>query len=277
MSETFVAEKKVAAFFDLDGTLVTPPSLEWRFVLHLARKRKLHLSSVTKWLGIFLFESFKQLAAPVLLPIRLAALDQNKAHLAGVAESAVAEWAKHHLETVEFFPEALRQISWHRERGHAIYFLSGTLGPFARAVALLLAPHFGEILVSATELETVGGRLTGGIIGDAICGPAKARAMIRLGDRHNLDLTRSFAYGNSSTDRWMLAAAGHPVAINPGVALAQLARQHGWPIARWSADRSIRLRPSCARTGFDLGDSSTVCLIGEPFIPRRGIHGNNPI
>jgi phosphoserine phosphatase len=123
----------------------------------------------------------------------------------------------------------------------------------------------GEIHVAATELESVGGLWTGRIAGEAICGPEKARAMSQLVERLHLDLAQSYAYANSSTDRWMLAAVGHPVAVNPGVTLAQLAREYGWPIARWNVDDAISLH----RSNLDLTNG--------PLIPRRRFHGNNSI
>ncbi|HLW99013.1 MAG TPA: HAD-IB family hydrolase [Candidatus Acidoferrales bacterium] len=265
MNESRTCEKNVAAFFDLDGTVLAPPSLEVRFVAHLARGGKLRPSAITKWLAVFLYEALKNLTAPVHFPIRLATLDRNKAHLAGVNQRAAADWAEQHLARVEFFPQALKQIALHRQRGHTIFFLSGTLAPLAQVAASHLAPTLGEIHVAATELESVGDIWTGRIAGEAICGPAKARAMSQLAERFHIDLTQSYAYANSSTDRWMLAAAGHPLAVNPGVALAQLAREYGWPILRWNVDDPISLH----RSNFDLTNG--------PLIPRRGIHGNNSI
>lgn len=265
MNESRTYEKNVAAFFDLDGTVLAPPSLEGRFVAYLARSGKLLPSAITKWLAVFLYEALKNLTAPALFPIRLAALDRNKAHLAGVNQHAAADWAEQHLARVEFFPQALKQIALHRQRGHTIFFLSGTLAPLAQVVASHLAPTLGEIHVAATELEGVGSQWTGRIAGEAVCGPAKAHAMSRLAERLNIDLTQSYAYANSSTDRWMLAAVRHPVAVNPGVALAQLAREYGWPIARWNVDDAVSLH----RSNFDLSNG--------PLIPRRRFHGNNSI
>lgn len=277
MTESLFAEKNAAAFFDLDGTVVTQPSLEWRFVAHLARKGKLRASSAGRWLGKFLFEGVKQLSGEVQIPFRLEAIDRNKLYLAGVPDCAARDWSEQSSETIEFFPDALRQIAWHRERGHAIFFISGTLAPLAWAAASQLAVTGQGIFVAATELESVAGHWTGRISGEAICGPAKARAIGRLAARHDLDLSRCYAYANSSMDRWMLAAVGHPVAVNPGIALAQLAHEYGWPIARWYVDRAISFRRGIrpANTGFIAAPNSD--MSNESLIPRRRIHGNNSI
>jgi HAD superfamily hydrolase (TIGR01490 family) len=234
--EHAMKQSAIAAFFDIDGTLLPGPSLEWRLVAHLARRLVLRPAAIGNWMGVFLAEYSSALWRRNIMPVRLAAVDRNKLYLAGARESILEEWAANHLESLatdEFFPGALAKIAWHRERGHRVFLVSGTLTPLARAIGARLADG-GEIEVVATKLEIAGGILTGNIAGDAICGPAKACAMVRAAARYDLDLTRSYAYGNSSTDRWMLAAAGHAVAVNPCAALVRLARRCGWRIAQWS-------------------------------------------
>ena len=48
-----------------------------------------------------------------------------------------------------------------------------------------------------------------------------------------MDLARSYAYGNSVNDRWMLAAVGRPTAVNAGEELRRVARLYGWPEVQW--------------------------------------------
>jgi HAD superfamily hydrolase (TIGR01490 family) len=225
--------RKIGAFFDLDGTVIAPPSLEWRFATHLARNRELRASAIARWLGLFLKDGLKSLYSDTDLPTRLAAVDRNKAYLAGVRVSAAQNWAAHHAKSLEFFPDAIRRIAWHREKGHEIFFVSGTLAPLAHVAAT----HLGvaaESSVAASELVELEGRWTGNVAGEAVSGPAKALSMQRLAAIHHIELAHSFAYGNSFADRWFLAAVGNAVAINPGSALAALARTSGWPILRWA-------------------------------------------
>ena len=68
-----------------------------------------------------------------------------------------------------------------------------------------------------------------------MCGPAKARAIERLAAQYGLDLGRSYAYGNSWSDRWMLESVGRPAAVNPAARLARLTRYRGWPVLVWHA------------------------------------------
>jgi len=226
----------VAAFFDIDGTLVPPPSLEKRFLRYLL------------WRGAIGWINFARCAAPLLHETSRAlfgkeraglefATAQCKAYLAGVPTTAMDAWlgwlARHSIERI---PEALQRIDWHARQGHRIFLLSGTLQPLAEVLARLIPV---PVEVCATQLECEDGRYTGRVLGEAVSGPAKARAMERLAAAHFLDLERSYAYGDSFADRWMLARVGHPCVVQAAERssrrLAWLVRRRGWPILRWSA------------------------------------------
>jgi HAD superfamily hydrolase (TIGR01490 family) len=223
---------KVAAFFDLDGTVIVPPSLEFRFAAYLARRGDLRCAAIFDWLRVFLEAGMKALAARGGTSARLKALDENKSYLAGVREQAAAEWSKEKATEIECYADALARIAWHREQGHAIFLVSGTLEPLARAVERRIARGC-EIGVVATELQSSLGLWTGFTAGEALCGAAKARAVRDLAARHEIDLAQSYAYGDSLADRWMLAAVGNAIAVNPGARLMWHARRRGWRIARW--------------------------------------------
>src|SRR5437764_331249 len=82
--------------------------------------------------------------------------------------------------------------------------------------------------VCATQLEERNGRWTGRIIGDAMYGDGKARAVKRIAAEGAFDLSQCYAYGNCSNDRWMLEAVGQGVAVNPSRRMESLARRRGW-------------------------------------------------
>ncbi|HEY4839707.1 MAG TPA: HAD-IB family hydrolase [Candidatus Acidoferrales bacterium] len=210
---------RIAAVFDIDGTLLPAPSLELRLLAHLALNGELHLRSISKWLRSLFASSL--------------ALDENKAYLEGVKISATQEWIAREFTELELFSDALKIVDWHRRRGHAIVLISGTLTPLARAVGTLFADN-DEIFVRATKLECNGDRWSGRVNGEAICGPAKERALTRLAAKHHFDLTRSYAYADSWKDRWLLAAVGHPVVVNSAPRMARHGRRCGWRLINWN-------------------------------------------
>jgi len=212
--------------------MLSAPSLELRLLTDLALARKLRLRAIAAWLRILLAQLFRVSRDMFRNQTSSLALNENKAYWEGVRLGSVDEWIAREIAELEFFSEALTMIDWHRRRGHAIVLISGTLAPLARAIGILVTEG-AEIFVKATELESNCGRWAGRVDGEAICGPAKERALMRLAAENNFDLSRSYAYANSLNDRWLLGAAGHPIAVNAAPKLAHLARKSGWRLVNW--------------------------------------------
>ena len=60
--------------------------------------------------------------------------------------------------------------------------------------------------------------------------------------RSDLDLSKSFAYGNEMSDAGMLEAVGHPAAVNASWRLDRKARRRGWTVLRWSGSHEEKKR-----------------------------------
>jgi HAD superfamily phosphoserine phosphatase-like hydrolase len=257
---------QIAAFFDLDGTLVPLPSLERRFFQILRHRREIALKSYFSWLR----EAWK------LLPRGISPVTHaNKMYLRGVksfdenctenrAGSLVhkggrpsrirADQAEGQASTPPrrnprlpvpcFFEDGMERVVCHAMLGHDIVIVSGTLEPLARAAARALevelaARRFAKkIRVCATSLEDIEGRWTGRILGEAMFGEAKARAVRKVAEEMGLDLSQCWAYGDGVADRWMLQAVGHPAAVNPTLRLARVARERDWPVLLWREERN---------------------------------------
>lgn len=249
------AEDGVAAFFDLDGTLLPPPSLEKRLFRDLRGRGLITTRNYLAWLVE---------AARLLLHGIEAILHANKMYLRGVAvEKASWEWGEGRstrrkaAESLRdlFYREALKCLAWHAKQGHAILIVSGSLQPLALGAAAVLEDVLAAqglrtaIGVYATRLEEREGRWAGRVAGEAMFGAAKARAVREIAASRRFELETCFAYGNSANDRWMLEAVGRPAAVNPSNDLARIAARNGWPILRWNNERDSTHSSLDARLG----------------------------
>jgi putative phosphoserine phosphatase/1-acylglycerol-3-phosphate O-acyltransferase len=225
------AARKIGAFFDLDGTLLAPPSLEWRFIGYLMERDEIRTVNVARWIarsaGTFLSNGHRSVLA-------------NKYYLAGIQESVVGEWKKTIAPgSLPLLIEGINRMRWHLESGHRVVLVTGTLAPLARAMARQL-PYGVE--VRATELETKDGQFTGRLSGAHVSFEEKERVIRREAAISDLDLSNSFAYGNEMSDAGMLAAVGHPAAVNASWGLDRKARRRGWTVLRWSGSHEEKER-----------------------------------
>jgi len=221
------------AFFDIDGTLLAKPSLERKFFLQLQRRGQIPAANCFRWI--------KETLRPDLRGLR-ATLNSNKRYLRGLPPTIFCEsqFRKGSQELPEFFPAAIQRVWWHALRGDSIVLASGTLAPLAEIVKFALQRELlwrgvgTKIVVLATQLEIRDGRLTGRVAGEAMFGEAKARAVREFSQTANIPLEHCSAYGDSSLDRWMLAAVGRPYAVNPTAPMRRIAQSHGWQILAWT-------------------------------------------
>ena len=240
---------RVAAFFDLDGTLIAEPSVERRFFANLWHRRAIRRRNYFLWLGRAVW-----LAPRGIEMVRHA----NKMYLRGVCASGSdcdvdrGQLARRgaggsgpsEMAVPRFFPGGVDQVAWHARQGHAIVLVSGTLAPLAREMALALTVRLAvrgiaaSVAVCATRLEENDGRWTGRIVGEAMFGEAKGRAVRRLAAEEGFALERCYAYGDSAGDRWMLEAVGRPCVVNPSEGMEELARRRDWAVLAWTAQRS---------------------------------------
>jgi HAD superfamily phosphoserine phosphatase-like hydrolase len=152
-----------------------------------------------------------------------------------------------------FSVEAMECVVWHAERGHLLVIVSGTLEPLAERAARAMEAELAArglhsaIRVCATLLEAKNEAWTGRIVGEAMFGETKARAIRRFAATEDLDLQRCFAYGDNANDKWMLEAVGKPAAVNPTSDLARIARRNEWAVLRWRKEKTFTQRTQSAQ------------------------------
>lgn len=82
----------------------------------------------------------------------------------------------------------------------------------------------------ANRLEFVNGYATGRVLPPVMASATKAKWIREYAERENINLSESYAYSDSISDLPMLSIVGHPVAVNPDFRLKQTARQHDWAV-----------------------------------------------
>ncbi|WP_295660754.1 HAD family phosphatase [uncultured Nocardioides sp.] len=143
----------------------------------------------------------------------------------------------HNIVDPLVYDEAVSLIEEHHLAGRDVVIVSTSgaevVGPIGE---MLGADH-----VVATRMEIEDGRYTGGIAYYAYA-EEKARAIRELADLRGYDLDRSYGYSDSVTDAPMLAAVGHPHAVNPDRELRRVAVAEGWPVLVFTKPVALRSR-----------------------------------
>jgi phosphoserine phosphatase len=226
---------EIAAFFDLDGTLVPAPSLERRFFSVLRKNGKIPIANYLYWCG----ETLR------LFPRGpLAVQHGNKKYLRGLCRDLVFRY----METITFFEEGTTRIAAHAKQGHRIFLVSGTLEALGQLAAMGLECELEargiqiRPQVFATRLLEVNGRWTGAIDGEPLYGRAKAACVKAVAAERKIDLRQCHAYGNSLLDRHFLNSVGCGHAVNPYKEMAALAKQKNWTIWHWHEQKLAAAR-----------------------------------
>jgi HAD superfamily hydrolase (TIGR01490 family) len=135
------------------------------------------------------------------------------------------------------YAEADELIEEHRAAGRDIVLVSASGEEIVRPIGELL----GVTDVIATRMAVADGHYTGEIEFYA-AGEAKVAAARALAAARGYDLAESYAYSDSVSDLPLLAAVGHPTAVNPDRALRRAATERQWPIREFRHPVPLRQR-----------------------------------
>jgi HAD superfamily hydrolase (TIGR01490 family) len=128
------------------------------------------------------------------------------------------------------YPQMLGLAFEHQDAGRRVYIFTAASQELAEMLAHVLTFDGG---IGSQFSEVKDGVYTGQPTGLFIYGADKARAIKRLAEREGIDLSRSYAYSDSSSDLPMLRAVGHPIVVNPDRELLAEARAEGWQVLRF--------------------------------------------
>jgi HAD superfamily hydrolase (TIGR01490 family) len=226
---------RAAAFFDLDKTIIAGSSA-LAFSRPFRREGLITRRAVLRsgYAQLLLLLAGADADTMDLLRKRITALATGW----DVAQvrSIVAE-TLHEIVEPMIYAEAVALIAEHRARGDEIVVLSASGLEVVEPIAAMV----GADRCVATRMEARGGRYTGEI--EFYCyGEEKAVVARRIAAERGVDLADCSAYSDSITDEPLLAAVGHPTAVNPDKALRALAQVRGWPVRIFTAPVSLRTR-----------------------------------
>jgi putative phosphoserine phosphatase/1-acylglycerol-3-phosphate O-acyltransferase len=217
---------KTAAFFDLDGTLLTANSAA------LWMKRERRHGRLTNWQmaqGAFYLLAYK-IGFIDMDEVTVKALETVK----GLEEETVRKWTHDWFEaevTPHVAAGGLTTLENHRSQGHMLVLLTSA-SKYESEVAIR---HLNMDAFLCTRYEVRDGLFTGDVVRPVCFGAGKVLHATRFAEEHDIDLTSSYFYTDSITDLPMLLSVGHPRAVAPDFRLRLEARRHGWPVLNWKS------------------------------------------
>lgn len=222
--------ERVAAFFDLDGTIYDGILYQGVFRHHRERgiKRATMMAFMLFHLPLWLLSKVKLFPLDLLYRMHGA----NLAWLFGgisVAEAeSIWDWIIETMIIPKLRPEMVKAVAEHRQNGHRLILLSGSFQPVLDRIAKRLEFE----CAIATPLRIRNGKYTGLIEHPVAIGRGKLKRLSEFiqDEGSGIDLAQSYYYADSITDVACLEIVGNPVAVYPEDRLASVANQRGWMV-----------------------------------------------
>ncbi|OON99351.1 MAG: haloacid dehalogenase [Epulopiscium sp. Nele67-Bin004] len=200
----------IVAFFDIDGTIYREG-----LITELCKKLiKYEMIDQARW---------EQHIKPAYLKWakRQGEYDTYLLTMVDVYTEAVKGLSPYHMEYIakkvidqkgdRVYTFSRDRIKWHKERGHKVVAISGSPIELVREMSnkYQLDDYRGTIYQKDDT-----GKYTGNVIPmwDAV---SKKQAILEMVEKYDIDLTKSYAYGDTAGDFTMLSMVGKPFAINP--------------------------------------------------------------
>lgn len=202
--------KNIAAFFDIDGTIYREGLITEVFKKII----KYELVEESKWYRevrpAFLKWDKRQGDYDTYL---LKMVDIYTEAIMGVSQYHIDYIAKKVIEQKgdRVYTFTRERIKYHKDQGHIVMAISGSPVELVREMSMKY--HMDDYRGTIYKLDE-NGEYNGDII-PMWDSESKHNAISELIEKYDIDLTKSFAYGDTSGDFNMLNLVGNPYAINP--------------------------------------------------------------
>lgn len=199
-----------AAFFDIDGTIYREGLITEVFKKII----KYELVDEVKW-----YREVKP--AFVKWDKRQGDYDTYLLKMVDIYIEAIKGINKYHIDYIakkvieqkgdRVYTFTRERIKWHKEQGHAVIAISGSPIELVREMSAKynMDDYRGSIYLLNKE-----NNYTGDII-PMWDSESKEKAIKELSEKYNIDLSKSYAYGDTSGDFTMFKSVGIPYCINP--------------------------------------------------------------
>lgn len=244
--------KQIAAFFDLDGTLVAGFTALVHSK-HRLRSREVKAAEALRLVATALdFKLGRTGFDELIISSAKALAGQREADLDTVGEKIFrAEIAD------LLYPQTRALVRAHQDRGHTVVLCSSATSMQVEPVARYLGIQH---VVCNRYVKGEDDRLTGEVVSPIIWGEGKATAAQRFALEHGLDLAPAYFYADGDEDVALMHMVGNPRPTNPGPHLTKVATKRGWPITRYTSRGSAG--PTAAlRTAIGVGSLGPVTAL----------------
>ena len=203
-------EKKIAAFFDIDGTIYREGLITEVFKKFITHE----LISESKW-----YDDVRP--AYMKWDRRQGEYDDYLLKMTDIFKETTKGLSKEHVEHIarkviaqkgdRVYIYTRDAIKKHQEAGHIVIAISGS--PYELVNEMAKKYNFDDWRGTIYETDQ-NGIYTGTILPmwDHV---SKEKALKELVEKYNIDLDKSYAYGDTMGDLTMLSLVAHPTAINP--------------------------------------------------------------
>lgn len=202
--------KNIGAFLDIDGTLyrnslmiehfkkllkyeVVDPALWHNHVKHTYynwEKRQGNFDDYLLELAKIYINSIKGL---------------NKSHMEFINNQVID------LKGDKVYRYTRARIAWHKSQNHKVFFISGSPAYLVQR----MAEKYAVTNYRGTQyIVDENNNFTGEII-QMWDSESKHKAIMEFVRKYDIDLSKSYSYGDTNGDYSMLKMLGHPIAINP--------------------------------------------------------------
>lgn len=202
--------KKIAAFFDIDGTISREGMISEMFKkmikYELIDNSQWHNEvepAFTRWdKRVGDYDDYLQKMVDIYSET---VRNTNSFHIAYIARKVIEQKGD------RVYTYSREKIKWHKAQGHIVIAISGSPIELVRE----MSERYGMDDYRGTIYQVGSDGVYNGTIIPMWDAESKRRAVLEIAEEYHVDLSSSYAYGDTNGDFSMLKLVGNPFAINP--------------------------------------------------------------